>query len=195
VGLGRSSFEKSYDGFLKWKFLRQSKGKRKMPISAIYYSSMQINSLEWADPTRKNLQTSRLSFAHMIVIGSKLTEGTSIQIMPALTHYNLVPTKGDANDIITLGIALRQKLSKRVAINAEYHYLLPDQMAQIYTSSLSLGFDIETGGHVFQLFFTNSTGMNEKAYLTQTSGRIENGDIRFGFNVSRVFTLYRPKAD
>jgi hypothetical protein len=195
VGMGRSSFEKSYDGFVKWKFLRQSKGKRNMPFSAILFSSMQIKSLEWEDPKRKNLQTSRLSYSHMLIVGSKLTEGTSVQLMPAITHYNLVPSKEDANDIITLGIALRQKITKRLAINTEYHYLLSGQMSDIYVSSLSIGLDIETGGHVFQLFFTNSTGMNEKAYLTQTTGKWEQGDVRFGFNISRVFTVYRPKAE
>lgn len=193
VGMGRSSFEKSYDAFAKWKFIRQSSGKNNMPISAILYSSIQINTLEWADPSRPNLQSSRLTFAHMLVLGRKLSEGTSLQVMPAMIHYNLVALKEDANDIFTLGIAMRQKITKRLAINAEYHYLFPDQMQKIYGSSLSVGLDIETGGHVFQLFFTNSTGMTEKAYLTQTTGKWENGEVRFGFNISRVFTMVRSK--
>jgi hypothetical protein len=54
---------------------------------------------------------------------------------------------------------------------------------------LSIGFDIETGGHVFQLHFTNSTGMTERAFITNTTGDWGNGDIHFGFNISRLFTL------
>ena len=76
----------------------------------------------------------------------------------------------------------------------EYYYTFPNQLDPRYTNSLSIGFDIETGGHVFQLHFTNSTGMVENAFMTETTGDWLNGDIHFGFNVSRVFTVYRPKG-
>ncbi|MEK7254502.1 MAG: DUF5777 family beta-barrel protein, partial [Bacteroidota bacterium] len=90
-------------------------------------------------------------------------------------------------------IALRQKLSKRLAVNAEYVYVLPDQLAPGLRNSLSIGFDIETGGHVFQLHFTNSTSMIEKGFVAETANDWESGKVHFGFNVSRVFTIVKPK--
>ena len=86
------------------------------------------------------------------------------------------------------------KITRRLEINAEYFYVLPDQGPRdLYTNSASIGFDIETGGHVFQLHFTNSTGMFERAFISETTGEWGKGDIHFGFNISRVFTLYDPK--
>ena len=102
-----------------------------------------------------------------------------------MVHYNIVPTKAVKNDLYSMGIGFRQRLSKRVNLTGEYYY----KVTQLggYTNSASVGFDIETGGHVFQLFFTNSTGINESSFITQTQGLWGNGGIRFGFNISRVF--------
>ena len=80
-----------------------------------------------------------------------------------------------------------------MAVNFEYIPIFPDQLADGYRNSLSIGFDIETGGHVFQLHFTNSTSMIEKGFVTETIGNWLDGDIHFGFNVSRVFTIVKPK--
>ncbi len=90
-----------------------------------------------------------------------------------------------------LGGGARLKLTKRTSLNAEYYYLFNPRtyMSQKVYNPLSIGFDIETGGHVFQLFFTNSIGMIEKAFIGETTGTWTKGDIRFGFNISRVFTL------
>ncbi len=90
-----------------------------------------------------------------------------------------------------LGIGGRLKLSKRVAFVADYHYVVSGLNKDIYKNPLSLGFDIETGGHVFQLHFSNATGTNERAYITETTGKFFKGDIRFGFNLSRMFSLRR----
>lgn len=193
VGLGRSSFEKTYDGFVKWKLIRQSKGKRQIPVTLALMSAVAIKTLEWRNPDRENYFSSRLYFTHQMILGRKFSESTSLQLMPTLVHRNLVETVGEKNDVLALGIAGRQKLSKRVALNFEYYYMLPDQILEKYTNSFSLGFDIETGGHVFQLHFTNSTSMIEKGFVTETVGKWFNGDIHFGFNVSRVFTVKRKK--
>ncbi|MGV9011857.1 MAG: DUF5777 family beta-barrel protein, partial [Flavobacteriales bacterium] len=108
---------------------------------------------------------------------------------------NLVATPDDRNDLLNVGFAGRAKLSKRVSLNAEYFYVLPDQGPRsTFHNSLAVGFDIETGGHVFQLHFTNSTGMFERAFITETTGDFFKSDIHLGFNISRVFTLYDPKA-
>ena len=95
---------------------------------------------------------------------------------------------------VALGTRTRQKTDKRIASNAEYIYVIPDQSETEYKNCVSRGFDIETGGHVFQLHFTNSTGMFERAFIAETIGDVGKGDIRFGFNLSRVFTLAKPKV-
>lgn len=193
VGVGRSTFEKTYDGFVKIKFLRQSKGARKMPVTMAWLSTMSINTLRWANPDRENFSSSRYAYAHQLIIGRKFSEGFTLQLMPSVVHRNLVPTADDAHDIYAMGAGGRIKLSKRVAVNLEYYYALPDLLPEGRTNSLSIGFDIETGGHVFQLHFTNSTHMIEKGFITENTGNWLDGGVHFGFNVSRVFTVYRPR--
>jgi hypothetical protein len=117
-----------------------------------------------------------------------------MQLSPTLVHRNLVKTKAEKNDVLGLGTAARIKLTKRVALNGEYIYILPNQLASPYQNGISIGFDIETGGHVFQLHFTNSASMIEKGFFAENTGDWTNGDIHFGFNVSRVFTVKRQKT-
>ena len=114
-------------------------------------------------------------------------------LMPTLVHRNLVESTEVKNDVFAIGAGGRQKVTNRVAVTFEYFYVLPDQIADIYTNSFSLGFDIETGGHVFQLHCTNSLGMMDKQYITETTGEWTAGDIHFGFNISRVFTLKKDR--
>ena len=192
IGIGRSSFEKTLDGFAKFKLLRQSTGARNMPFSAVYFTSIAMNGLKWADPERNNFFSSRLAFTHQLLIARKFTDSFSFQLMPTFVHLNLVPTTLDKNDVLAVGAGFRQKITKRISVNGEYYYTLPDQVVtnQIFNSA-SVGFDIETGGHVFQLHFTNSKGMIEKFFVTQTTSDWGDGGIFFGFNISRVFTLDR----
>ena len=189
VGIGRSTFEKTYDAFLKIKLLRQSTGNKNMPLTVSYVPTVALKTLRPVDPANKNYFSSRLYFTHQLIIGSKLSEQTSIQLMPTYSHRNLVTLASESNDLIAIGIGGRQKLSKRVSLNAEYYYQLPDYKLTNTTNSLSIGFDIETGGHVFQLHLTNSQGMSERTFLTETTGKWGKGDIFFGFNISRVFTI------
>ena len=189
VGVGRSTYQKTYDAFFKWKILRQSTGARKMPITLSYVPTVAIKTLHWDDPTLNNYYSSRLFFTHQLIIGRKFSESTSFQIMPTFIHTNLVINASDPNDVWAIGVGGRQKLSKRVSVNAEYYYQIPGHQLAGTTNSLSLGFDIETGGHVFQLHFTNSTGMNEKTFISETTGKWGKGDVLFGFNLSRVFTI------
>ncbi|HNK28750.1 MAG TPA: DUF5777 family beta-barrel protein [Ferruginibacter sp.] len=193
VGIGRSTFEKTYDAFFKLKLFRQSNGRRKMPFTISYVPTIALKTLKYEDPDRKNYYTSRLYFSHQLLIGRKFSEGTSLQLMPTYIHRNLVKYAAESNDLFAIGIGGRQKITRRVSINAEYYYQLPGYRLNGTSNSLSLGFDIETGGHVFQLHFTNSRGMNERTFISETTGLWEKGDIYFGFNISRVFTLSRKK--
>lgn len=187
IGLGRSTVDKTYDGFVKYKFLRQSTGAKNMPISAVWMSHAGISTLRWNQPERENLFSSRLHYVHQLLLARKFTEGLSIQLTPTLVHKNLVSADSLSNDIFSLGVGIRQKITSRTTFNFEYFYVLPDQLEADRTNVLSLGFDIETGGHVFQLFFTNSSGPFEKAFITDTNAKWLDGDVRFGFNIARIF--------
>lgn len=189
VGVGRSTYKKLYDGFVKFKLLQQSSGERDMPVTVSYFGSMGVNSLRWENPDRVNYFSSRLSYVHQLLIARKFSSAFSIQITPTLVHRNLVALRDDQNTVFALGAGGRLKLTQRMSINAEYFYLMPGKTADNFDNSLSLGFDIETGGHVFQLFFTNSVPINENGFITETQGDWLNGDIYFGFNITRTFTL------
>ncbi len=189
VGLGRSTYEKTYDGFVKYKLLRQSTGKKNMPITASYMGATTVNTLKWVDPTRENYFTSRLNYVHQLLIGRKFSSSTSLQLSPTLVHRNLVSKSIYKNDVFAIGIGGRQKINNRISLNAEYFYVLPNQIDPAFKNSLSLGFDVETGGHVFQLHFTNSTPQIEKGFIAETTGSWLKKGIHFGFNISRVFTV------
>lgn len=192
VGIGRSSYQKAYDGFVKYKILRQSSGDRTMPLTMTWFSSMDLFSLKWQDTERKNYFSSRLSFVHQLLLARKFSDKFSLQVSPTFIHKNLVLTEADDNDTFAMGVGGRLKLTQRVSVNAEYFYLMPGSVADNFVNPLSIGFDIETGGHVFQLHFTNTQPMFERGFITETRGKWTNGDIYFGFNLSRVFTIKKP---
>ncbi|WP_240676034.1 DUF5777 family beta-barrel protein [Botryobacter ruber] len=193
VGVGRSSHNKVYDTFVKVKLLRQSTGVREMPVSVAFLSGVYLKTINWQQPERDNLFSSRLAYVHQLLVGRKFSEKTTLQLMPTLVHRNLILLKEENNDVFLLGVAARQKLTSMISLNAEYYHAFPGQLRDEFYNSLALGFDIQTGGHVFQLHFTNSTSMNEPGFLTETVGSWGRGDIHFGFNISRVFTLRAPK--
>lgn len=200
VGIGRSSFQKTVDGLLKYKLLRQCESGCGMPLTLDVVASSSMTTMEaeqvpWYAPGQEDLFTNRLAYHFQAVVGRKFSEGFSLQVAPGVLHRNLVRAEAERNDLLNVGFAGRAKLTKRTAITGEYILVLPDQgPREPYRNSLAFGVDIETGGHVFQLQMTNSTGMFERAFISETTGDFFAGDIHFGFNISRVFTLYDPKA-
>jgi hypothetical protein len=198
IGVGRSSTLKTYDGFFKYRLLRQMKGAKPFPISATLYSSVNAITQRNTSTLPENF-TDRLVFTHQLLLSRKFSEAFSLQVAPTLVHFNVVDTRDQPNDIFALGFGGRYKLTKRVSLNVEYylqttkHSVVEGGNRLFYNNPLSIGFDIETGGHVFQLFFTNSRGMTDPQVIAQTSGLWQDGDIFFGFNLSRVFTVKKPK--
>lgn len=195
VGVGRSSLQKTFDGYLKYRLLRQQEDGWARPVTITAFASTAIKTLEFANPERDNHFSSRLSYTYQLLVARKFNERFSFQLSPTLVHRNLVATVRDENNVLALGAGSRFKLTKSTSFNAEYYYLLPGATASDFRNVLSLGFDIETGGHVFQLHLTNAQGMIEKFFIPETIGRWSNGDIYFGFNISRIFDLSKePKA-
>lgn len=201
VGFGRSSVTKAWDGFLKIKMLRQSTGDRNMPISAVLYSTMNYTTLRFNDGL-PHYESDRLSYSYQLILARKFGDRFSAEVVPTLVHYNLVQTKAQSNDVFALGFGGRIKITQRLALTGEYMLQMPkntyfDEITQAevpYNNALSIGFDIETGGHVFQLHLTNSRGLIDPQWIGRTPGSWTAGDIYFGFNISRVFTIVRPKT-
>ena len=191
AGFGRGTYEKTYDGFLKFSLLRQSKGKRSMPVSLSYFTSAAINTLKWEGPGDLNFWD-RVSYVHQLLIARKFNERFSLEINPTYVHRNMVATELDPNDLFAAGAGARFKLTKRISLNVEYYYVIPplhDYRSEKAYNPLSVGVDIETGGHVFQIHLTNSLAMIEKGFIGETTGRWADGGIHLGFNISRVFAL------
>lgn len=191
VGVGRSSLLKTYDGFIKMKLLRQTSGSNSTPIFLSYMGSSEINSMKWSNPDRDNKFSSRITYVHQLLIARKFNDNLSLQLSPTLVHKNLTPTANDKNDLFALGTSGRYKISKRVAINAEYFYAFrSDNTSNDHPNSLSFGVDIETGGHVFQIMVTNSLAMREGGFIWgENNHDWSDGGIHLGFNISRVFSF------
>ncbi len=187
VAVGRSTFEKTFDGHIKYKLLHQTNGG--VPVTLDVFSGMYFTSLRNTDKPYLNA-TYRTSYATSLLIARKFSRSFSLQLTPTLLHYNLVPAAIDHNNVFAIGIAGRKKVTRRMSVNAEYIYVPSSQInsLQVY-NSLSVGIDIETGGHVFQLHITNSQGMVEPLFIGKTTGAWSKGDIYFGFNISRAFNL------
>lgn len=192
VGIGRSNVNKELDGFVKYRLLWQARGEGSSPVSAVLVAGSTLHTMP-DDPTRVNFFSSRITYYGQLLISRKFSENFTLQVTPSVVHYNLVEKVSDANDIYSVGLGGRYKLSKRVAINWDYQYVLPGFLPEGYYNYLGIGFDLETGGHVFQLHFANSVGMNERAFITRTNEQLSKMDVRLGFNLSRVFTVVGRK--
>lgn len=184
IGLGRSSFGKLYDGFLKYKLLKQKKGKQAFPFSVSVFGSIVAQDFPEND---KRVFAETLSYTSQLLIARKFSPSISVQLTPTYIHKNTVETFVDPHDFLALGFGGRIKMSKRVAINAEYFYNFNELTSLSTVNPIAFGVDIETGGHVFQLIISNARAMIEPAFITETRGDFLKGDIHFGFNISRTF--------
>lgn len=189
IGIGRGNYEKTFDGFAKFTLIRQSTGARSFPLSVSFLSTAAVRTVKPVNPSEPISFASRMSYTEQILVARKINQYVSVQVMPSFVYREL-PEMGP-HSLWALGAGGRVKLAKRVSLNAEYYYQFNPEpyMYQDVYNPLSIGFDIETGGHVFQLIFTNSTAMIEKGFIGETSGSWGKGDIRFGFNISRVFSF------
>jgi len=185
VGIGRSSSLKTIDGNSKISIKRQVKDG--FPFTIVANSAVYLKQWQYTEAEKEDfLLTDQLSYVNQILIARKINRNLTLQLSPTIVHYNLVDSENEINDKYAIGFGGRQKLTKRISVNSEYFHQLNDKQNN---NVLSLGFDIETGGHVFQLHLSNSPAMIDPEFITKTTGEWLKGDIYFGFNISRVFTL------
>jgi hypothetical protein len=192
IGIGRSSYQKVYDYFGKYKLFRQTSNSEKIPLSLTLVSGYAIRTQK----TSPSLSAfDRGSYFGQFLLARKFDAGFSLQVSPTLIHRNRPDVFNDAETVFSTGFAGMFKLNKRTSINGEYNYVIPNQINDNYTNNFSLSLDLETGGHVFQLLFTNSFGMTERQFITETNGKWGKGDIHFGFNISRTFSFEKKNKN
>lgn len=218
VGLGRSRFRETVDGNVKWRFLTQ-KQNFKIPVSVAFFGDMAYTTMSTAQlyngvvkdfPTE---EAHRVSYFSQLIIACKINSGISVQMMPSYLHRNYIKQNFDAtnsledvNDLVSLGFSARVKITKRTCIVADYFYNFSpfyqnNPFAQQPLSGvqafapLALGFEMETGGHVFSLFFTNASALIENNYLPYTTDNWGNSQVKFGFCISRSFSLVNKEGN
>jgi len=182
-GLGRSSMNKTYDVFSKVKLLRQKQGGSSAPISLAIFTKCEIQTV-----VKEMDITDRLTFDIQALIARKFSRYFSFQVMPTLIHRNLILDRDDSNDLFSIGLGGRMKLTKRTSINLDTFFPIGDRPGS-FKQGWGLGYDIETGGHVFQVMVTNAQGSFESEYIENASGEFENFELFIGFNISRVFSI------
>lgn len=183
LGLSRESLRKTYAGSVKYKIAEQ--GKSLMNITA--YSTLNYNSEISADRYPYLKDADRLSYATQLLCSYRLSDQFSLLIAPTFVRQNLVWESSQDHNQYAMGFGGRYKLSKRTSINADYVLHMNRNENSDYNNSLSIGMDIETGGHVFQLLFSNAQSTNEPGFISNAEGDWTEGEIYFGFNIVRVF--------
>jgi hypothetical protein len=188
IGVGRSTFRKEIDAFVKSRLMQQTKGgKKEVPFSLIVAGGYAVHTEEiFAGP--KQSIVDRSSYYVQLLVGKKFNETFAMQLSPIFVHTNFPVVLTDDQNIFAMGIGARYKISRITAITLDYHAKF-GKLDPAFKNPLSVGVDISTGGHTFQLQFSNTAGMNERAYITQTTGDFFKGNIRMGFNLSRLFDL------
>jgi hypothetical protein len=190
-GLGRSNYQKTYDGYVKYALIKQQSGARNIPVSVSLVGSVEYITIKNEIPDFN--WTHRLGYVGQVLIARKFDKNLSLQLSPTLVHRNYVESSAMKNTVYAIGIGGRYKMSKRISLNAEFFWVNdltgPEGIVNQYP--LSIGIDLETGGHVFQIMLTNAVSMREVGFLTETRSKWSDGGIRLGFNLSRMFHLYK----
>ena len=190
IGIGRSSFLKVADGFIKYQLLQQQHGTKTVPVSITLHSSTNYRNARYTDGI-DHAMSDRFSYMHQAIIARKWNRKLSTLVSPSVVHFNLVPTAQDPNTTAHITLGARFKISNRMALTGEGTLLSNREFSsgERYTTPFALGVDIETGGHVFQLHISNTRAMNGPYWMARNPYNASNGGLFLGFNISRVFTV------
>ena len=185
IHASRSGFNKTYDFAGKYRLVKQKKDG--FPFEIVGFSSIAINTALDKDLLPLLEFSDRIGYVNQLLVSRKFSEKLSLELAPSVFHENYVPNNSQENTQFAMGFGGRYKLTSRWSLNMDYAAHLNRASNSGFTNPLSIGFDLETGGHVFQMHFTNSQAMHELGYLGNTSGKWSDGQIAFGFNLVRVF--------
>lgn len=184
LGISRESLRKTYAVSAKFKLIAQND---KFPVSVVGYTTANINSEVSTDRYPYIEFGDRVSYASQLLISRRINNKFSIEIAPTFVRQNLVYEPEQQHNQGALGVGGRMKVSKRMSINLDYVYNFSRYEESIYNNPLTIGLDIETGGHVFQLLFSNAQSTSEPGFISNAEGDWSDGNIFFGFNIVRVF--------
>lgn len=187
LGLSRHKYQKTYEFTAKYKLANQMADG--FPVTIVGYNTMDIRSDLKTDLYPELKANDRYAYSTQLIVSRKINNSLSLEINPILIHKNLYDELTDQKNTLLLGTGARCKVSKRLSVNLDYaaRLNLPEAYNYPYHNPLSIGLDIETGGHVFQLVFSNSQAMNDVALYTSATGVTSGKGIFFGFNMYRVF--------
>ena len=183
ISAARSEF--AYDFAAKYTLVSQIKDG--FPFAIAGFNSLSINNTLKESLYPKLQFQSRLTYVAQLLISRKFSERLSLEVVPTFFHENFVEDPDQSNTQYAVGFGGRYKFAKRWSLNIDYAAHLNRLSTSLYNNPLSIGFDLETGGHVFQMHFTSSQGIDEAGYLGRTTGDWTKGDVFFGFNLARVF--------
>tara|TARA_B100000795_G_scaffold270074_1_gene262517 strand:+ start:711 stop:1541 length:831 start_codon:yes stop_codon:yes gene_type:complete len=184
VSLSRESLRKTFAGSAKIKIKGQS---GRFPLALSAYSTVNYNSVISKIQYPNIDAVDRLSYVTQLLVTRRFSDKLSLELAPTYGRQNIVFETGQDHDVFALGFGGRYKLNKRISLNADYIYNFNRVENSIYKDPLTIGIDIETGGHVFQLLFTNAQSTNEPSFISNGEGDWLEGNIFFGFNIVRVF--------
>lgn len=187
IGASRQTYNKLYELTAKYKLANQEIDG--FPVTIVGYNTMDINSALKTSEYPNLQSTDRLAFTSQLLVSRKFSEKFSFEVAPIYVHKNLYDDVLEQKDLFLVGAGARYKIAKRLSVNLEYaaRIITVEGFTSPYHNPLSVGLDIETGGHVFQLVVSNSQPMNDVAVFSNTSGDWNGGSIYFGFNMYRSF--------
>ncbi len=189
VGIGRTSLEDNVDLRFKYTLLRQMKSD-KIPVEVAVKGDVGITTQEntiFEDFTF----TERMNYFASVMIARQFNEKITLQVAPMISHFNTVVDEGNGlpnHTHFAVGFAGRIKLNVRNSLTFEYLPVLGERTAGT-KNHLALGYEVETGGHVFQMFFMAGRWFTEQHLLARNTDDFFAGDFRLGFNVNRIFSL------
>lgn len=201
IGLGRNSVDKTMDSYIKYKVLRQATGSTSSPVTLTILGGLAYKTSPRKKEDPNFLATNRMAYVGQLLISRKLTSSFSVQVMPTIIHKNAVEKSVQNNSEVALGFGGRLKVSRSIALTSEFYPRLNaiDNTALAANglvknfNSVGFGIDIETGGHVFQLIISNTNNLTERAFITETSGSVNEGELHLGFNITRGFQIGKKK--
>ena len=187
LSASRESLKQTYASSVKLRLVKQSNA---IPINLVLYGTANINAELDKDRVPGLQFSDRMSYALQLLTSRRFSDKFSFLVAPSYVRQNLQ----DLNNVISprynqfvLGLGGRMKVSKRVSINIDYAYNFNRVANSVYQNPLTIGMNLETGGHVFQLLFSNAQSSNEPGFLSNAEGNWTNGNVFFGFNIVRVF--------
>lgn len=183
-GISRESLRQTYALSTKMKIKSQSDD---FPVNLVGYATANINTQVRKDRFPFLRFEDRLSYTTQLLISRRFSNNFSFELAPSYVRHNLTLEAAQKHDQFAMGAGGRLKISKRMSINMDYVYNFSRADGTAFKNPLTIGVDIETGGHVFQLLFSNAQSTNEPGFLSYAEGDWGDGDIFFGFNIVRVF--------